>query len=194
MAGRDHIAPGQCLPNGSRRHGATLDPGRRWVGHQRKREDFEPVLATEFGQQANVPLAVLSELEVVTDYHSSGPQAIDQHSGHEVLGPFSRTLMVETDHHNRVDTSRFQQAKLLVEIGEQSGSQIGAQDGGRMGIERHDRGGHIQPLGGPGCRVDHPPVPEVDAVEDADGDGVGTIIEGRGPHRSASFRIIDDAH
>ena len=138
---------------------------------QRHAVHLEPGHRAHLGQEGHVALAAVAEVEVLPHHHQPGVEALDQLPGDELLGRLVGPLLVEADDHRPVDTGRRQQLELLVEVAEQQRGRLGTHHRGRVAVEGDDHGGQAVVLG-PGPQLGQQgPVPEVDAVVGADGDG-----------------------
>src|ERR1700722_6332857 len=103
-------------------------------------DDIEAVSGAHLGQQRDVALAAMAEVEVLTHHHEAGAKRADEDFEDEVLRRLIGPLHVEGHHHGEVDPRGGQQLELLVKVGEKRRGGVGAHDGGRMAVEGDHRG------------------------------------------------------
>ena len=145
--------------------------GRDAVGaHQPVARHLEAQLGAHLLEERHVAAPPVAEVEVLSHHHLPGVQAPDEDLGHELLRGLPRPLVVEVDHHHDVEPGVGQQLQALLEVGEQAGRGLGADDLRRVAVEG-DQGADVTPLHGPAAHLgDHRPVPEVKPVVGPDGD------------------------
>ena len=113
----------------------------------------------------------VSETEVLPYVHRSRSQMVGQHRPAEQLGRQSGELTIELHHDELVEAERFQQLRLALRGGEHLRRGMRAQHGLGVRIKRHDccRSAHRPRLVDGASQ--YPLMPEVNAVENTDGDG-----------------------
>ncbi len=114
-------------------------------------------------QQRGVARRPVAEAEVLPHADVRRPQRADQHLVDERLGALVGPAAVERHHDELLDAERLDQLRLAIQGGQQPRRVVGQDDGTRVRIE----GQHGVVAG------DHLAVPEVDAVEGADGHATG---------------------
>ena len=82
---------------------------------------------TEFDEGLDAPGALRAEPEVGSDQHYRGPERLDEHSPHELLGRLIRQRSVEGEHEGRVWVGRRQEVELLLGADERFGTHLGPQ-------------------------------------------------------------------
>ena len=116
LGGKLDLATGEC-PTDGRRTDRLFDPIR--AGQESPRIHVEVVAQTEVVQQRDIAGALPAEMEVFTDHHGPGSEAMDEHSLDEVGCALERLCFVEAHDSGRVDPRCRKQFELLFEIGEQ---------------------------------------------------------------------------
>jgi len=162
-----HVARRHQRPDAGGRHrlGSHGVPGQAHADH------LEAVAQAELGQQGHVPLAPVPEVEVLPHHHQPGVERVDQELLHEILGRLVGPLVVEGHHHRPLDAAVGQQLEFLLEVGQELGGRVGPHHAGRVAVEGHHHRREAA-LRRPGREVaQQGPVPQVDAVVGADGDG-----------------------
>ena len=111
-------------------------------------------------QQLRVALRAVAEAEVLADADERRAEPLDEHLVDELLRALRRERRVELDHDELLDAERGDELGLALERRQQPRLVPGRDDRGRVRVEGQHRVG----------ARDHLAVPEVDAVERADGD------------------------
>jgi hypothetical protein len=151
------------------------DAARRDVLHERD----PPYVEAESLEQREIALTAASEAERFACRHGFGADAA-QHPLGELLGRKRRELLVEAEHEHVLDSGALEQLEPPLQRGK--GLDLSAEHGARMRIEGHD----ARPQPGPPCRVDHPQMAAVDAVEGPNRDGASRLGQLR--------RLAGDVH
>ena len=152
------------------------------------RLEHEVVGATELAEQADVPLPVAAEVEVLADDDDLDGEVGDQHPLDERLRRLLRLGLVEVQHHGCVHAAGLEQLEPLLGAGQQLGSGLGPHDLGRMAIERQHHRERLLPLGEVLDLIDDGHVADVHTVIGADRDD-GSLTRPRRP-----IEIGDDLH
>ena len=179
---RRPYVPGSDQPaDHGRRHGvlrtvptAGRAPGQRLEVHDGHRESE---LATQLGQQDDIPAGPMTEPEVAADDDVAGTQRPGQDPGCEVLRGLRGELVGERDDQHPTDAHISEQLDPAWEAREHQRGDVGGDDRQGMRVERD--GDREQALGA----ICHHPVEQhavapVHAVEGADGHGGGLQTAG----------------
>ena len=154
-------------------------------------QHLEAELGTHALQEGDVAVAPVAEMEVGADHDQPRAEHARQQLGDEVFGRLLAARLVEREHEALVDRAgRFEQLELLVEGRQQLGRRSRPDHLGRVTVERE----HRRRQSARSCEIaheaEHGLVPEVDAVERADGDGATA----RAVERPDLARIAPDDH
>ena len=121
-------------------------------------------------EQADVPVAMAAEVEVLADDDDLDRQAVDEHALDERLGCLLRLRLVEAQHDRGVEPGGGEQLQALLGRRQQLWRRLRPDDRRRMPVEREHHGHRIA-LGSEALDLlDHGLVSEVHAVVGPDGD------------------------
>jgi len=157
----------------SRRRVRQTTVGRRFrLGRRDETETqhLEAELGAHALQEGNVAVAPVAEVEVGADDHQPRPEHARQQLGDEVFGRLLAARLVERQDEALVDRSgRFEQLQLLLQCRQQLGRGSRSDHLRRMTVEREHGRGQSARSRKIAHETEHGLVPEVDAVERADG-------------------------
>ena len=128
------------------------------------------------------------EVEIRADNDVARAQALGQHAGGEILRRQAGQRGVEGQFIQDVDADLVQPVRARLGSGQAEGRGVGGEQLARMRFEGQYAKRGVQVPCRPAGQVDHGPVPDVDAIEIADGDGSapiglgGELVVAHDPH------------
>lgn len=160
------------------------------------------MLLPEGTQQRDVTGALRTEAEVAADEDEPGVQRVDEDLGHERLGRLRLQFLVEAEQQGRVDPGVLEQFAALRGARQGRRDVRRVDDVERVAVERDDCRHEVVLAGGALEVRDDGSVPDVHAVELADGDGArpepvrhvgGVLVELHGGSYSLAGAVVEDA-
>ena len=168
-------------PSASAMRIALEDTGRSSISTWAWTSTSMPSRGPSLTKQARRAGAALAEMKVVADRNAADAEALDQVMVNEILRRGSGAGLVEGHHHGAVQPGPGQQPQLVGLVGEAELRAVRAEKAARMRLEGDGESRLAMGAAHPQGRVDHGPVPQMDAVEIAHGDhGPAGDLGGRG--------------
>jgi hypothetical protein len=135
---------------------------------------LETMLGASCLQCCQVAAAPLAEAEVVTHHQVARAKTAQQDIDDKRFGGYGRNFSIEAQDMGAVDAGLLQQGQLLAQAGEPGGGFLMEKKFARMRLESKHGRGQTARTGTGDQRVEHGAMPQMQAVEIADGQRRGT--------------------